>query len=220
MVVTTSLAETIRERLATETGLEMPATLDEYFAVLDELEGEPFTILFNQGILTATMSQASEPHEIIVANLIYLLNTLYRDDETTRVMGSSRIVYVPDCNRSFNPDVLVVKGPTELFPRNRKMATTLNPSLIIEVLSDSTEGTDYSDKLPCYKSLPSVGHMVFVHQFQPYATVFMPTETKNQWLNTDSHGLKAVLRLGTLELPLKEIYRKIAFSEPLKEKTP
>lgn len=219
MVATESLADTIRERLETEEVLEMPATLEEYFDVLDELEGRPYTVLFNQGILTATMSQASEPHEIIIGNLLYLFNALFRDDEAIRVMGSARIVYVPDCDRSFNPDALLVKGPTELFPRDRKMAATVNPWLLVEVLSSSTEGSDYAEKLPCYKTLKSVRYLLFVHQNQPYATLFARTAQGDAWLNNDFNGLDAAIRLDEGEVPLREVYRKIIFPEIPKKPT-
>ena len=67
-------------------------------------------------------------------------------------MGSAKTVYVPDCEMAFNPDALVMKGESLLFPRKRKVAGIINPYILVEIHSDSTEEFDMKKKLPCYKN--------------------------------------------------------------------
>jgi hypothetical protein len=57
-------------------------------------------------------------------------------------MGSAKTVYVPDCEMAFNPDALVMKGESLLFPRKRKVAGIINPYILVEIHSDSTEEFD------------------------------------------------------------------------------
>ena len=63
-------------------------------------------------------------------------------------------VLAPKCNRYFYPDVVVVCGQPQF--EDSELDSLLNPALIIEVLSDSTERADRREKWDCYRTLESL----------------------------------------------------------------
>ena len=62
------------------------------------------------------------------------------------------------------PDVTVVCGELELDPENRD--TVINPRVVVEVLSDSTEKYDRGVKLQHYRQIPTLGAVVLVWQHE------------------------------------------------------
>lgn len=226
MVATASLAETIAARLEARADaltnvhpkhwLRIPATLEEFFEVVEATEGQPFDLEFEDGIILARMSYATKPHEAVVANLVTALNIFYREDETIGVYGSARLVYVAGCNRAYNPDVVVVKEPEEYFARLGKPIALTNPTLLVEVHSNSTEGYDYAHKLMYYKQLPSVQHILYVSPLKPFVTVYSRTDEDQQWLNADYGKLEMEIALGDLKVPMRDVYRKVVFEESVK----
>ncbi len=56
--------------------------------------------------------------------------------------------------RFFYPDLVIVCGEQSFRDHKGKMKATLNPSVIIEILSDSTEEEDRIDKWGCYRTVP------------------------------------------------------------------
>ena len=152
MVALESLIDTLRERLKTEAVVRVPASLEEYFELIQDCE---FDVEYIDHEIVATISQASEIHELLVANFIWLLGNAFLNTES-RVYSSNRPVYVADCQRVFNADALVVGGKTELHHPERAIAATLNPMIVVEVLSESNKDKDFTEKLNCYKAIPSL----------------------------------------------------------------
>jgi Uma2 family endonuclease len=72
------------------------------------------------------------------------------------------------------PDVSVVCGQLETDPEDANAAT--NPKLLVEVLSDSTEGYDRGEKFSHYRRIPSLLEYVLVSQRQPHIEVFRKNE--------------------------------------------
>lgn len=190
------------------------ASLDEYWAVLDALGEEPFPMEYDieyiNGQICAQIGMASDTHETVVANMIGMLRTIFYEDPTIRVMGSNKVVYVPACELAVKPDVLVMKGESQLFRRRGKESGITNPYILIEVHSDSTYQQDISTKLRCYKQLESVQHIVYIEQGVPYVSVYTKQQDNRHWLNEDFDSLEAVVQLGTYELPMRAIYHKIS----------
>jgi Uma2 family endonuclease len=73
------------------------------------------------------------------------------------------------------PDVSVVCGHVESDPLDRN--TVVNPTLIVEVLSDSTEDYDRLEKLEHYKQIPALQEIVLVSHREPRIDVWRRTET-------------------------------------------
>ena len=213
MELVLTLTETITQRLENERVVKIPASVEEYFDLLNESENQAYKIQYYQEEIIATMGQASEMHEIIVANVISALVNAYLEKEDYRVVGSNRIVYSTELAQAFNPDAMVIKGETQLFPRKKMMSAMTNPHLIVEVHSDSTDDIDMYIKLPCYKSFASVQQIIYVHQKQAYISVYTRTSEAGHWRNDDYNSLDMSVKIDGFEIPMGDIYRKVVFKK-------
>ena len=108
------------------------------------------------------------------------------------------------------PDVIVICGEPK-FADDQK-DTLLNPTLIAEVLSPSTEAYDRGFKSAQYRTLASVQEYVLVSQAEPRIEVFH-RQTDGHWLLSEAIGLEAVCRFESLDcsIPLAEVYDKVTF---------
>ena len=209
MIAVASLSESIIERLEEERVIFIPASLEEYWDVLEEMADEPYTLEYINGEIKAKMSQASDNHETIVVNILAILRQIYLEKEEYRAMGSAKTVYVPDCEMAFNPDALVMKGESILFPRKRKVAGITNPYILVEIHSDSTEEYDMKKKLPCYKKLDSIHQIIYIEQNKPYITIYTKNQDNQHWFNDDSDDLNGTVKIDGIDVPMKEIYHKV-----------
>jgi Uma2 family endonuclease len=205
MVALESLIDTLRERLKTEAMVRVPASLEEYFELIQDCE---FDVEYIDHEIVATMSQASEIHELLVATIIRLLGNAFLNTES-RVYGSNRPIYVADCQRAFNADALVVKGKTELFQRERAIAATLNPMIVVEVLSESNKDKDFTEKLNCYKKIPSLQQIIQIDQYKPFVSTYVRLPQPHQWLNTDYNSMDELILVSDFEIPMRDLYRNV-----------
>jgi Uma2 family endonuclease len=153
------------------------------------------------------MAYASPAHELIVANLITLLNICLAES-VCKVYGSNRMVYVPQCDRVYYPDITVVCEQEEFKIFGKKMQANLNPSIIIEILSDSTENIDSIDKWRCYKKIVSLKTYVLVSQKEKYVSI-LNRISNNEWLTTDHEDENENIQIGTCTIKLNDIYKKV-----------
>ncbi|WP_413174874.1 Uma2 family endonuclease [Anabaena azotica] len=158
------------------------------------------------------MPGGSEVHSRITVNITTLLNLALRDTNFQTYNGDLRI-WIPDFNHGTYADVLVINGEPE-FNGNRT-DEILNPLLIIEVLSPSTEGYDRGEKFRKYRSLSSFCEYVLISQTEPYIEQYYKQEDQNNnlWQLQVYDQIEKSVRLHSLnvELPLNEIYRRIKF---------
>ena len=201
-----NLETTIAELLEEQEIVRLPATLEEYFDLIQD--NEFYDIEFYNHEITVKMSTATDSHGLLVATIIRLLGNNFLDTDC-RVYGSNRPVYVLECDTAYNADVLVVKGPTELFPRKRKIAATLNPRIVVEVLSDSNKGQAFNEKLACYKKIPTLQQIIQVSQYKSEVSVYTRTDDPHLWLNHDYDTLEMNVKIENFELSMKEIYRNL-----------
>lgn len=158
------------------------------------------------------MTGGSEIHSAIASNILIYLGFLLRDTDF-RFYGGDLRVWIPNFNHGTYADVLVINGEPEF--NNNRTDEILNPLLIIEVLSPSTEGYDRGDKFRKYRSLPSFCEYVLVSQAEAYIEQYYKQEEENNhlWqLKAYDHIDQSVfLHSLNIELPMKEIYRRIKF---------
>jgi Uma2 family endonuclease len=208
----TSLTDQITERLQTEETVRIEASLDDYWDTLADLAEEPILLEYIDHHICAEMSQATDSHETIIANVAAMLREIFYNQPDIRVMGSSKVVYVPDCMLATNPDVLVMKGESQLMPRKRRSAGIVNPYILVEVRSDSTAWKDEVEKLPCYKKLESVQHIIYIDQRRAYVSVYTKNQDVRHWFNDDYDDLSQSILLGEVALPMSEVYHKVLLS--------
>jgi Uma2 family endonuclease len=110
------------------------------------------------------------------------------------------------------PDIVVVCGERQFDDENRD--TLLNPILLVEVLSPSTEAYDRGKKFEHYRTIESLREYVLVAQREPRVDHYLRQED-GSWLFRSATGLDAVLPLPSLdcELPLADVYAKTGLSQ-------
>jgi len=104
-------------------------------------------------------------------------------------------------------------GPPQFDPIDRSTGSIINPTLIAEVLSPSTERYDRDEKFRKYLSIPTLREYVLVAQHEPYIEVRAPRDD-GSWLVTPYSGLAAKVRFASIEIeiPLSEVYDGVDFS--------
>jgi Uma2 family endonuclease len=104
------------------------------------------------------------------------------------------------------PDGMVICGPIETAADDKN--SVVNPLLVVEVLSKSTESYDRGDKFHKYCSLPSFREYVLIDQYKPVIDVLY-REDAAYWKMSTTIGLDKSIYLNTLgsEIPLSDIYR-------------
>jgi Uma2 family endonuclease len=213
MLATPSLTTAdLQHQLDTQDEIRFAATTDEYFALLEE-QNDAVYLEFHQNQLLARPNVNTENHELITATVIRLLGNALLSDPAYRVFGSNRPVYVLDCEQGFAPDVLVVRGPTELYPRKRLMAATLNPWLLVEVLSASNRSDEFQDKIHCYKQIPALEHFFLIASDSMMVSAYTRTDRPNQWLNIDYDHPDEIVPVGDISLSMSELYRNVVFTK-------
>lgn len=183
-------------------------TLDEYRAM--EETAEERHEYCNGEIIT--ISGGSEVHSAIACNLLIYLGFLLRDTDF-RLYNSDLRVWIPEYQRGTYTDLMVVNGEPE-FNADRT-DEILNPLLIVEVLSPSTEAYDRVEKFRKYRSLPSFCEYLLVSQTEPYIEHYYncdrPSGDRWQWQVYDGLDRAIVLHSLNIELPMSEVYRRINF---------
>jgi Uma2 family endonuclease len=181
-------------------------TLEEYFAL--ELASDEKYEYFDGEVFT--MGGASPGHEEVIGNLYAVLRTHARG-KGCRVFLSGLRVKVPSMPPYRYPDLTALCGA----PRYEEIGgvnALVNPSLIVEVLSPSTEGYDRGDKFTHYKSIESFAEYLLIAQHRPHATRFVK-QANNLWTQEEFNDLGDGLRVATLdcELSLRDLYEGVEF---------
>lgn len=124
---------------------------------------------YYNGVIVA-MAGASPEHVRITGNVYAGFHVQLAGTSCEPFMSDMR-VRVPACNRYFYPDVSVACGGSEFEVRSG-VRSLLNPRLVVEVLSESTEKTDRGDKFVCYQTLDSLQTYILIAQDKPQVEVF------------------------------------------------
>ena len=99
----------------------------------------------------------------------------------------------------------VVCGRLEVDPEDRRQHTAINPCLIVEVLSPSTEDYDRGEKLEHYKQIASLQEVVLVAHDEPSVEVVRRVD--GAWVHVTYRQGAAELPSLDSSLPLDEVYR-------------
>jgi Uma2 family endonuclease len=157
------------------------------------------------------MSGGSHPHAIIIGNLQGMLWTALRKSPCTASPTELR-VQIPARTYVY-PDVVVVCDEPHYL--DGEADTLLNPSLVIEVLSPSTERHDRGLKSARYRTIGSLKEYALVSQSEPRVEIYR-RQASGDWLLSESVGLEATCRFEGLKeepvrIPLAEIYERVSF---------
>ena len=125
-----------------------------------------------------------------------------------RVLNGEQSIKFHDAMYSF-ADALVVCGEPRY--EERLVSSLINPKVIVEVLSPSTENYDRGMKFDLYKNIISLTDYLLVSQDQARIEHWQRDEF-GEWGQTIFTGLESVLELGRIaKLPLAEVYDLVKF---------
>ena len=157
------------------------------------------------------MSSASEEYVTIVINTASSLHSQLRKRPCKTYASDLRVKLKGNASYSY-PDVIVVCG--ERILEDDKFDTLLNPTVIFEVLSPSTEVYDRGRKFEFYRALESLQEYVLIAQDRPHVEHYRRAD--DEWILQDFDSLESTLTLASIEcaLTLADIYEKVDFSDP------
>lgn len=156
------------------------------------------------------MTGGSINHNQITINLILELGAQLRA-RPCRVLGVDLKVRLPDSRKFFYPDVVTVCD--ELQVHDERKDVILNPDLVIEVLSPSTEAFDRGAKFRAYQTIESLKEYVLVSQNEPLIEQYV-RNGEGKWTYRAAAGLESSLALPSIEctLSLSAVYDKVEFN--------
>jgi Uma2 family endonuclease len=155
------------------------------------------------------MTGASENHNLVTANTLASLHAQLRRTPC-RIYPSDMRLKVPAVGLYTYPDVTVVCGEPQ-FDEDEVPDTLLNPTVLIEVLSPSTESYDRGKKFQHYRTLESLQEYLLISQES--ARIEHYVRQGEQWLFSDAYRLEDVVKLPSIDcsLALADVYEKVTF---------
>jgi Uma2 family endonuclease len=152
------------------------------------------------------MSGGTPAHARVAGNVLTLLSTQLRERKCSAFTSDLRI-RVQATDLATYPDVSVVCGSLSLDPEDAKGHTVVNPRVVVEVLSPSTEAYDRGEKLAHYKQIPELAEIVLVaHDRREIQVVRREADgawSAHVWRGNERARVESI----GCELPLVDVYR-------------
>ena len=158
------------------------------------------------------MAGASRKHNLIVGNLVRELGQQLKGKPCEVYPGEMR-VKAPASRSYVYPDVVVVCSEPQF--EDDHFDTLLNPTLVVEVLSKSTESYNRLAKSSYYRTIESLSEYLLVSQ-EEYRVEQYIKQADGRWLLSDVRLLEGLIELTSIgcSLALRDIYDRITFDEP------
>ncbi len=155
------------------------------------------------------MTGASEAHNLIAADVLVSLRNQLRGRPCKVYIADMRVKVAATGLYTY-PDLSVVCGEARFADNQFDML--LNPTVIIEVLSPSTEACDRGRKFQHYRQIETLRACLLIAQDSPRIERYLRHDD-GAWLLTDAHGLDARLSLAAIgcALALADVYEQVTF---------
>ena len=185
-------------------------TIDEYLRF--EFDAEYKHEYANGEIIDKTGSTGE--HSLIAANLGGELGNALKG-KPCRVYDSNLRVRIHNKAFYHYPDLQVICGEIQHDPDDHRHMSALNPRLIVEVLSPSTEAYVRGNKFRRYREIPSLREYVLVSQSEALVETFFLQED-GTWALATFQGIEAAARFRATDVtvPLTEIFAGVTFDIP------
>lgn len=151
------------------------------------------------------MAGGTPEHAAVAMNVAASLHNALRG-KPSRAYSSDLRVRVQATGLATYPDASIVCGPVKLDPEDPKGQTVVNPRLIVEILSPSTEDYDRGEKLGHYKQIASLAEIVLVAHDRRELEI-VRREDDGSWSREIVRD-DQVARLASIDcnLPVPEVY--------------
>jgi len=179
---------------------------DQYLALEESAE---YRSQFYFGEIFA-MAGASRRHNIAAGNVYAIIHAQLRGRRCEIYQNDMRVKVNADFYTY--PDIVIVCGEPQIEKKNGE--NLLNPTVLIEVLSPSTEKFDRGDKFRYYRLMPSLREYVLVSQNRVNVEHYFRQED-NSWLFTAMNDEDEVLELPSVScsVNVRDIYDKVDLTE-------
>ena len=185
-------------------------TVEEYITLL---QSSDVRYEYFDGEIVA-MAGGKISHGAIALNVAA---TLQRKLSGCRAFSSDVAIKVPAAPPFRFPDVSVICGQIEI-EEMQGIEMLLNPVLLVEVLSQSTEKYDREGKFLAYQSIPSFQEYLLIEQDRYHVTHYVK-QGDGAWLRRDVIGIESTVKLASVdsELTMAEIYRDVTLAVDMPE---
>jgi Uma2 family endonuclease len=159
--------------------------------------------------LIIPMAGGTTNHNQIALNFSAGLNFAFKRENYRIFMGDVRL-WIQQKRIYTYPDVMAIADAPEYF--NKRTDTVTNPSVIIEVLSDSTKGYDQKGKFEAYRTIPSFVEYILVDQTRIYIEQYSKT-AKKRWslCEYDEEDESISFTSIPFQISLADVYNKVEF---------
>jgi Uma2 family endonuclease len=180
-------------------------TVEEYLAL--ELASTTKHEFYDGEIFA--MAGASAPHNLVALNVASELRSALRDRDCVAFPSDLRVL-LPTGLYTY-PDASVVCGPRDIEMIGG-LDTLKNPTLIVEILSPSTEAYDLGRKFDHYRTIPSLKGYLILRQDRPRVYHYL-RRGDGDWGLTAADGIDGRVKLPEIDvaLSLADLYAKVEF---------
>jgi Uma2 family endonuclease len=153
----------------------------------------------------------NEQHGVIIGNIVGELKRQLKG-KRCRVMSIDLRVRVIPSGLCTYPDIVVVCGESQHADNHED--TLLNPTVLVEVLSDSTRDYDIGRKFQFYRGLPSLREYIMVEQDAPHILQWTRQEEHRGEL-AEADDLNQTVQLASIGcvLTLRDVYDQVDWAE-------
>jgi Uma2 family endonuclease len=143
------------------------ASWDEYWSLLGACA---YRVEYQNGEIIS-MSYENDKHSVLTSRFDFLFQ-LYFTGAQFFPFNANRPLYIEACEAVFNPDASVVIAPRSLYEYQKGLNAETTPLVVVEVLSPSTRERDWTEKLPCYKQIPTLNTIIYAESDLPLLYCF------------------------------------------------
>ena len=178
--------------------------------VLEYLEQERVSLEkheFYKGEIFA-MAGASIVHNQIVRNVISAIDSRLKNNKSCQIFPSELKIHIPFNSLFTYPDLSIICGKIDTFDEQKDIIT--NPSVLIEILSASTQDYDRGGKFKLYRDITSLKEYILVSSLE----ILVEKHTKNNdgsWLLTEYKNYRDKITINSIdfEIEIIEFYRNV-----------
>ncbi|TAF74644.1 MAG: Uma2 family endonuclease [Bacteroidetes bacterium] len=179
-------------------------TLDQYFE--QEISADFKNEFVNGGIVA--MAGVSVKHVRLTVNLMvqYAIE-LDRKNKNCDLYSSDQLLFVEECASIYYPDMMMVCGKPAFYQHKKTGRTAiLNPTVIVEIISNSTQYLDRITKWDCYKTIPSLKEYILINQYE-FGIEKYERKGKKEWLMTEFNQKEDKISITEIEISVSDIYK-------------
>lgn len=186
-------------------------TPEEYLELEEKAE---FRSEYRDGEIVP-MTGGTTNHNKITGNFYAYLKFALRGKSFDVYISDVRL-WIPRYRQYTYPDVMLIQGQPVYTGTNT--TTVMNPCLIAEVLSKSTQNYDQGNKFLYYRSIPEFKEYILIDQYQYHVMHYVKT-ADGKWIFDEIEDESAVLSLSTVnfQIKLSDLYEQVNFAESEEE---